>query len=97
MSDLILNLIHSIIVIIDLIPRSREFVFLVDLPGSLGDNLHCGCCSHHHDDDVEGICCEEFRQKVDNGDDEVKLKNAQSKPVSTTSGCDSLVLLTVNI
>ena len=47
-------------------------IFVSGLIGYLGDNHPCDGCSHHNDDGVEGICCEELHQQLGTGDDEVK-------------------------
>ena len=81
--------------------RSHNYIptpiSLEGLPESLRDNLNCGGWSHHHGDDVEGICGDECRKQLGTGDDEVKHENSQPEPVSTSASSVSLVLLTVDI
>ena len=94
-SNLILDLIHSEIVAIDLLPLFSQLICLTGLNGSLGDNHHCDVWSHHNDDDIEVIFCYEYRQQVGTGNDEVKSENAQPDTVSTTIFSSSLISLTI--
>ena len=49
-----------------------QLIFLTGLPGSLGEYHHYDGFSHNHDDDVEGIYCQEYRHQLGTGNDEVK-------------------------
>ena len=60
-SYLILDTIHSEIVMIDIIPLLHPLLF-TGIPDSLGYHHHFYGGSHHHDDDVESICCHEYWQ-----------------------------------
>ena len=60
-SYLILDPIHSEIVMIAIIPL-LHLVLFTGIPDYLGYHHHCDGGSHHHEDDVESICCQEYWQ-----------------------------------
>ena len=73
------------------------FVLFTVFPGSLRYHHHCDFGSHHNDDDVEGMCFQEYWKYVQTKNDEVKYENAPPDQVYTSAYIPSLVFFIFDI